>query len=365
MPPKRPTPLSDDLFRPMLLGYTNFGMPLPVKNTFVDLPSEVTPSSLKYTAPEPMLTAPAAFQKFMTFSPHESFFSLLAVGATPSSGMGALSPVCAAGSRGERKENEAADGSELGAKARATPERGLLGSAGETDAWPNAEDEQEEEDDEDEEDGELVEEPHTPQDVPAPPPGALHPSLGSAAHTLGACKRCCFFPRGRCANGYACTFCHYDHDKRRRKNKRKGRAVPAGASAHAVRGPLLAPRGALERGSVSRPLSQLQPRACAATVMLQLQGPHGATHAAYGCPQGPCGLSQPYRLGPPPLGVLAAGYAAPSPSPYFAFHAQGAGQFAIQPHHLAPAAFQMQLGVAPQVRPSPNVLDLLGCPAHC
>jgi len=56
--------------------------------------------------------------------------------------------------------------------------------------------------------------------APRPPPGALHPSVGSAGHATGACKRCCFFPRGRCANGYDCGFCHYEHEKRKRKGKK-------------------------------------------------------------------------------------------------------------------------------------------------
>lgn len=80
-------------------------------------------------------------------------------------------------------------------------------------------------DDEEEEDGEAASE--SGEDLRPPgaspgaprPPGALHPSLGSESHGLGACKRCCFFPRGRCANGYECIFCHYEHDKRRRKKK--------------------------------------------------------------------------------------------------------------------------------------------------
>merc|ERR1712048_1000978 len=59
------------------------------------------------------------------------------------------------------------------------------------------------------------------QNAPKPPPDALHPSLGSEAHEEGTCKRCCFFPRGRCTNGYECEFCHYEHEKRKRKNKKK------------------------------------------------------------------------------------------------------------------------------------------------
>lgn len=49
------------------------------------------------------------------------------------------------------------------------------------------------------------------------------PSIGSAGHNHGLCKRCCFFPKGRCMNGYACNFCHYPHEKRIRKNKHKNR----------------------------------------------------------------------------------------------------------------------------------------------
>lgn len=55
----------------------------------------------------------------------------------------------------------------------------------------------------------------------APPAGPL-PSMGSAQHAEGACKRCCFFPKGRCQNGYNCEFCHFEHEKRKRKKKKKG-----------------------------------------------------------------------------------------------------------------------------------------------
>jgi len=50
------------------------------------------------------------------------------------------------------------------------------------------------------------------------------PSLGSAQHAEGLCKRCCFFPKGRCQNGKDCEFCHFDHEKRKRKKKKKKKA---------------------------------------------------------------------------------------------------------------------------------------------
>mmetsp|Transcript_62198 Transcript_62198/g.161310 ORF Transcript_62198/g.161310 Transcript_62198/m.161310 type:complete len:447 (-) Transcript_62198:412-1752(-) len=94
---------------------------------------------------------------------------------------------------------------------------------------PCAKEYEEERDDDDDESGDeegAEGQPQAlrrPEDVPKPPPGALHPSLGSEGHAIGACKRCCFFPRGRCMNGYECMFCHYEHEKRKRKNKKKGK----------------------------------------------------------------------------------------------------------------------------------------------
>mmetsp|Transcript_52328 Transcript_52328/g.124914 ORF Transcript_52328/g.124914 Transcript_52328/m.124914 type:complete len:609 (-) Transcript_52328:74-1900(-) len=72
------------------------------------------------------------------------------------------------------------------------------------------------------------------EDAPQRPPDAEHPSLGSAAHLEGQCKRCCFYPRGRCLNGYECEFCHYDHEKRKRKNKKKKKKDASGSITAAV-----------------------------------------------------------------------------------------------------------------------------------
>eukprot|EP00397_Hematodinium_sp_SG-2012_P008830 GEMP01008899.1.p1 GENE.GEMP01008899.1~~GEMP01008899.1.p1 ORF type:complete len:709 (+),score=151.67 GEMP01008899.1:60-2129(+) len=48
------------------------------------------------------------------------------------------------------------------------------------------------------------------------------PSTGSAFHQAGDCRRCCFYPKGRCSSGTSCQFCHFDHDKRKRLKKRSG-----------------------------------------------------------------------------------------------------------------------------------------------
>jgi len=50
------------------------------------------------------------------------------------------------------------------------------------------------------------------------------PSVGSASHFSGDCRRCCFFPKGRCTNGQSCEFCHFEHDKisSSKHNKQRG-----------------------------------------------------------------------------------------------------------------------------------------------
>eukprot|EP00435_Cladocopium_sp_Y103_P074685 s182_g50.t1 len=52
------------------------------------------------------------------------------------------------------------------------------------------------------------------------------PSLGSLEHAAGTCKRCNFYPKGRCQNGQSCTFCHLSHDRRKAsRSERKARLL--------------------------------------------------------------------------------------------------------------------------------------------
>merc|ERR1719375_871444 len=53
------------------------------------------------------------------------------------------------------------------------------------------------------------------------------PSVGSAFHATGDCRRCNFYPKGRCQNGKDCTFCHFPHEKQKlsRQEKRERRAA--------------------------------------------------------------------------------------------------------------------------------------------
>lgn len=59
------------------------------------------------------------------------------------------------------------------------------------------------------------------------------PSVGSVGHVDGSCKRCAFFPKGRCNNGKDCTHCHFEHLPRSRLRKSgtaKARQQQKGAS---------------------------------------------------------------------------------------------------------------------------------------
>lgn len=51
--------------------------------------------------------------------------------------------------------------------------------------------------------------------------GADLPSVGSANHGIGGCRKCCFFPKGRCTNGAACGYCHFAHDQKRTSKTKK------------------------------------------------------------------------------------------------------------------------------------------------
>jgi len=262
---RRPSPLSDELFAtnpaPVLLGATNNGMPLRVKNTFVDMPSGLTPVSMKGW-PEPMMTAPAGLNKQMGFPPLQatpvpattpslSFpgetppatpcsttgFNYVVI--TPTSTLHQQVPSYAAMAPGgllrapdapfpAMPDPMAASIAPALQDAALLQEASIGPSTGEdlsNDAWEKVINEAENDagSDEESEEGAEAQPPQlrNPEDAPKPPPGATHPSLGSAGHAAGCCRRCCFFPRGRCANGYECEFCHYDHDKRKRKNKKK------------------------------------------------------------------------------------------------------------------------------------------------
>jgi len=49
------------------------------------------------------------------------------------------------------------------------------------------------------------------------------PSVGSASHADGTCRRCSFFPKKNCSSGYNCEFCHFMHKRRNRIRPCKGK----------------------------------------------------------------------------------------------------------------------------------------------
>eukprot|EP00441_Pelagodinium_beii_P027164 CAMPEP_0197661492 /NCGR_PEP_ID=MMETSP1338-20131121/51489_1 /TAXON_ID=43686 ORGANISM="Pelagodinium beii, Strain RCC1491" /NCGR_SAMPLE_ID=MMETSP1338 /ASSEMBLY_ACC=CAM_ASM_000754 /LENGTH=571 /DNA_ID=CAMNT_0043239057 /DNA_START=96 /DNA_END=1809 /DNA_ORIENTATION=- len=303
MPSKRPTPLSEDalnnaktagggaaaalpVFAPAngatLLGETNNGVPLPVKNTFIDVPSGFTPSNMRSAKYQPLMSAPPdlnvnAAPGFLQRAMAASTASGLAPtsAAVAAAGMVPSSPLATGGTigggYGTRRFSQtplatpspsAALGfSQWAAASGSTapvpngpalqPTYGAIGTFSSAQPGlplahaqpmhfqafsPKAGNirtsvpemfgqpvmKPDEEDDEDDDDEDEV--PHhlrNMADAPQPPPGAIFPSLGSDGHEEGTCKRCCFFPRGRCTNGYNCEFCHFEHEKRKRKNKKK------------------------------------------------------------------------------------------------------------------------------------------------
>mmetsp|Transcript_99406 Transcript_99406/g.176297 ORF Transcript_99406/g.176297 Transcript_99406/m.176297 type:complete len:621 (+) Transcript_99406:143-2005(+) len=86
------------------------------------------------------------------------------------------------------------------------------------------------------------------------------PSMGSAGHAEGECKRCCFFPKGRCTNGYECRFCHFDHEKRKRLKKKKKKASenPTPTSvAGSLSASVITPGGSLLAGTPSAHMSNM------------------------------------------------------------------------------------------------------------
>jgi len=64
--------------------------------------------------------------------------------------------------------------------------------------------------------------PATPEDL-----SEGLPSLGSAQHASGECRRCNFFAKGRCRSGVDCVFCHFSHERRKlsRQEKREQQAA--------------------------------------------------------------------------------------------------------------------------------------------
>jgi hypothetical protein len=99
-----------------------------------------------------------------------------------------------------------------------------------------------------------------PKDIDAPVtfggkpfvPGSELPSVGSAGHSDGSCKRCAFFPKGRCLNGVDCTHCHFDHIPRQRLRKKfqKGRKQERQTQS-------MDPSDDLEEGAADLPFDEL------------------------------------------------------------------------------------------------------------
>lgn len=228
MQSRRPAPLSEQLFAgPMLLGSRCVSSQLPVKNTFVDLPSGFTPSSTKCNLRPRLLTAPASL-------PSESWLFASPVGA----------------------EAFLADSARADSETSVRLKHGTAGAPVIPESIEDAvgEDEEDDETDDDGSEGESSVPQSGAVPAKAAPPGALHPSIGSEGHAAGACKKCCFFARNRCANGYDCTFCHYEHERKKRKSKRNKKTKRILSAAQSP--PIAAAGSSLVRPGLDRSIVQ-------------------------------------------------------------------------------------------------------------
>jgi len=102
---------------------------------------------------------------------------------------------------------------------------------------------------------------------PAYSANAPIPSVGSVAHSVGKCKRCCFFPKGRCSNGYDCQFCHFAHEKRKntKSKKKKGRRRKQRQNAMEAQGQRQSVMEAQGLGSCSRNMLSQIPQPASST----------------------------------------------------------------------------------------------------
>lgn len=96
-----------------------------------------------------------------------------------------------------------------------------------------------------------------------PVPARPLPSVGSAKHVEGLCKRCVFFPRGRCENAKDCQFCHYDHPPRppRKRKPKNGNGDSLSIDTDTDTTPAPSPAGEALPGGVAASLSgQISPQ---------------------------------------------------------------------------------------------------------
>uniref|UniRef100_A0A0G4GAX8 C3H1-type domain-containing protein n=1 Tax=Chromera velia CCMP2878 TaxID=1169474 RepID=A0A0G4GAX8_9ALVE len=126
-------------------------------------------------------------------------------------------------------------------------------------------------------------------------------SVGSREHAAGTCRPCVFYHSKGCRNGVECPFCHEDHEKKKRKNKR-------------VQGAKL--EKLLERAA-------LRPKADWAMKVLQKYGhPNVSARGAAGVRaanpqphQSPAGPIVLPTVVPPPAAPIPPSAHAPPPSP--------------------------------------------------
>lgn len=172
------------------------------------------------------------------------------------------------------------------------------------------------------------------------------PSKGSQGHDTGECKRCCFFPKGRCTNGYECEFCHFDHEKRMRKKRPK---PLDGASEIALGNICPTPTGGM--GSPVRPATPAPAGPAPEIPGAALNHPEPPCAPPSGVPESNAAPSQnknfpPLHAAVPPPAWLA-GESGMQPPGYWA------GSSPMAMHPMTPHGTQMYPGWNPHAMASP------------
>lgn len=151
------------------------------------------------------------------------------------------------------------------------------------------------------------------------------PSLGSALHAAGECRRCNFFAKGRCRNGFNCTFCHLPHDRRKLSRQEK-RDLQAARRAQGMEsasdssedeltaqqsGPLLSPAGARAPPGLFLICEEVKPEDSSAPIVASTSAVSGAALPPGLRPPGlpapaaqPAAQPQTSKVQPAPLGRL-------------------------------------------------------------
>jgi len=193
------------------------------------------------------------------------------------------------------------------------------------------------------------------------------PSIGSAQHASGECRRCNFFAKGRCRNGVDCPFCHLPHDRRKlsRQEKREMQAARQALQTGTDDGSDSASEA--DVAMPKQPGALLSPTEARAPPGLSLGAgeqpseaplPATATVAGTALPPGlrPPGLPPPHTSMPAAQGNVGLLCTQPAPlGNFFSWEAPGCGLLSTSPCSSAGGVSSCFLSTTPAATPMASV----------